>query len=188
MINLLPPERKQQIVEEHFFRLLIAGGIACAAALLASLLLLAAVLISITGKVQAQNLLLSSLQKDQTAQDTQEMRAIDGTLISLQRFYTATPRLLLLVEHLEQALPGDVELRALVYSPPTTVTERGVKKKVKARIELSGFASTRDAMLGFKQNLEEDMFFSSVAFPLSSYVARTDVLFSASMDIEAFAL
>ena len=182
MINLLPTKQKEELQLEEGFKLVLILGILVLLSLICLHLVLFSVKAYITGEVEAQRILLDQKEKEFNTPQTQALKknliSFNVTLSKLDSFYRDQFELTQTLEKISSTLPPDLYLTNLSLSP---VRE---KKEKKILTNLSGFASTRQSLLEFKDNLEQEGSFDNVSFSQASWVKPTDINFTVSFTVK----
>ena len=182
MINLLPPQYKAELKEEENWKLTLILSILFLIFLACSTLILFSIKISISGQAEAQKILLLQEEKkfkESQIQNLEEKITISNqALLKLNSFYQSQTNLTEILEKISETLPTSVYLTTLNFSPLTTKNEKYV-----AQISLSGFSPTREILLEFKKNLEQEELFEEIYFPPSNWVKPTDIDFSVNFKI-----
>ncbi len=168
MINLLPPQYKAELKEEESWKLVLILEILVLIFLICLALILFSVKIFISGQLEAQKILL--LQKEKKFEESQ-IQSLEGkiiisnqTLSKLNSFYQDQTNLTEILEKIFETY-----LTILNLDP--------------AQISLSGFSPTREILLEFKKNLEQEELLGEIYFPPSNWVKPTDIDFSVNFKI-----
>jgi len=173
MINLLPPQYKAELKEEENWKLTLILSILFLIFLICSALILFSIKISISGQAEAQKILLLQEEKkfeESQIQNLEEKITISNqALLKLNSFYQSQTNLTEILEKISETLPISVYLTTLNFNP--------------AQISLSGFSPTREILLEFKKNLEQEELFEEIYFPPSNWVKPTDIDFSVNFKI-----
>jgi len=173
MINLLPPQYKAELKEEENWKLTLILSILFLIFLACSTLILFSIKISISGQAEAQKILLLQEEKkfkESQIQNLEEKITISNqALLKLNSFYQSQTNLTEILEKISETLPTNVYLTTLNFNP--------------AQISLSGFSPTREILLEFKKNLEQEELFEEIYFPPSNWVKPTDIDFSVNFKI-----
>lgn len=173
MINLLPPQYKAELKEEENWKLTLILSILFLIFLVCSALILFSIKVSISGQAEAQKILL--LQEEKKFEESQiqnleeKITVSNQALLKLNSFYQSQTNLTEILEKISETLPTGVYLTILNFNP--------------AQISLSGFSPTREILLEFKQNLEQEELFGEIYFPPSNWVKPTDINFSVNFKI-----
>jgi Tfp pilus assembly protein PilN len=173
MINLLPPQYKEEFKQEESWKLILILEILVLIFLICLTLILFSVKIFISGQLEAQKILLLQEEKkfeESQIQNLEEKITISNQVLSkLDSFYQSQTNLTEILEKISEALPIKTYLTTLNFNL--------------AQISLSGFSPTREILLEFKKNLEQEELFEEIYFPPSNWVKSTDVDFSVNFKI-----
>lgn len=173
MINLLPPQYKAELKEEENWKLTLILSILFLIFLVCSALILFSIKISISGQAEAQKILLLQEEKkfeESQIQNLEEKITISNqTLLKLNSFYQSQTNSTEILEKISETLPIRTYLTTLNFNP--------------AQISLSGFSPTREILLEFKKNLEQEELFEEIYFPPSNWVKPTNIDFSVNFKI-----
>lgn len=177
MINILPQEEKQALRREYRMRFAVVVSVLLALTFLfASIMLVPPYLLSLSKDSLAENRLATwnSLNKDISILDTTEIITDTNTklgLLSLTR---------------QSKVVEDVFNKVLLYRTSGITfqqmlyTERSDEKRV---IEIHGIARDRFTLRAFKDALESSKSFSQVEIPLSTFLEKSNISFTASLVI-----
>jgi len=182
MINLLPPQGKEEVLQEKKYKLVLILGILVITFFLSLSLILFSIKIFISGEIAAQGILFEQKEKEfqnpqiQTLQEN--LIAFNLTLSKLNSFYQSQFNLTKLLEKISQILPREIRLINLSLVP-----ESKEKKEWQMICNLSGFSPTREILLEFKKNLENEQLFGEINFPPESWVKAEDINFTVSFKI-----
>lgn len=171
MINLLPLEYKKDFQREETFRLILILTI-CIGVFLSSVTLLSiAVRLYAQGKIQEERFRSTIPQGELEARKriVKDMTSANENFSALSKFYTNRASSLILFDHLQNDVPLLVSLNSFSFS--------GLS------MTLEGFAPTRDMLLEFRQNLQNDSLFEDVNFPLSNLAISENIHFSLQVKI-----
>jgi len=173
MINLLPPQQKEELLEEEKYNLVLTLGILFLIFLISLILILFSIKIFISGEIEAQKILFLGEEKkfkESQIQNLEEKINISNqTFSKLNLFYQNQLNLTGILEKISGTLPPGTYLTTLNFNL--------------AQISLSGFSSTREILLEFKKNLEQEKIFGEIYFPPSNWVKPTDIDFSVTLRI-----
>lgn len=183
MINLLPLQQKEELRQEENFRLILILGILILVFLIDLTFILFSIKIFITSEVQIQKILVSQKEKEfensqiQTLQE--KIIKTNQTLSALDSFYQKELNLTEILEKISKTLPLKTYLTNLSITPR-------LEEEQEWRIgcSLSGFSPTREILLEFKKNLEEEKGFSKINFPPSNWVTPENINFTVSFEIK----
>jgi len=182
MINLLPLKQKQELRLEESFKLAIVLGILSLLFLICLYLVLFSVKAYIMGEVEAQKILLVQKENEFNTPRTQAFKksliSFNLTLSKLDSFYQDQFDLTEALEQISGTLPSDVYLTSLSFNPTRD------KREKKILTNLSGFASTRQSLLDFRDSLEQETSFQDISFSQASWVKPTDINFTVSFIVK----
>jgi len=152
MINLLPPQFKKGIKKEANWRMFVILGLIFLFFLLSLFLILLSVKVYVSGQAESQEISLKT-ERDQFSdigmkQLEDEIRVINQEMFQLQAFYKEQFLFSDFLENLAEALPA--------ASYFTRVSFRYLSQEEGIRVNLSGFASNREALRQFRNNLEDN--------------------------------
>jgi len=180
MINLLPLPEKKILQEEKKLKLILISGILVLIFLICLILILFSIKIFISGQAEAQKILLSQEEenfKESQIQNLEEkILSSERALINLDSFYQSQPNLTEILGKISETLPPDIYLTTLNFAPL-------VSEHLTGQISFSGFSPTREILLEFKQNLEQEELFVEIYFPPSIWVKSADIDFSGNFKI-----
>jgi len=173
MKNLLPLQQKEEFLQEKNWKLILILEILVLIFLICLALILFSVKIFISGQLEAQKILLLQEEKkfeESQIQNLEEKITISNqALLKLNSFYQSQTNLTEILEKISETLPVSIYLTTLNFNP--------------AQISLSGFSPTREILLEFKKNLEQEELFEKIYFPPSNWVKPTDIDFSVNFKI-----
>lgn len=175
MINLLPPEEKANLSREENRRLLIILGFLFLVFSLSLFLILIAIKIYIYGTVQAQKV-INEIEKERTetvqAQDLfKKVSDTNIVLTKLDSFYYQQIHLTKAIEKINRLLPSGTYLNSFYYLEKTS------------KIVLVGFSPSREELLEFKDNLEQEKAFQKIDFPPGLLAKSSNIDFNISFKI-----
>jgi len=175
MINLLPPQQKNELVSEEKFRLSVIIGIVVISSLISLALILFALKFYFQGQLEFQNILLEQKisANPQIGELEKEIKNSNKIFSDLESFYKKEHSFTEVLGKISTTVPSGVNLNSLNVQPFED-------KQYKNKITLAGFAVTRNALLEFKKNLENDGMFGEISFPSSTWVEATDIAFTVS--------
>lgn len=177
MINLLPSEEKKNLIGEENWKLTIILGILILASLICFSLILFSIKIFISGEIGVQKTFLNLEEKEfkNSQIQTIEKKIIisNEKLSRLDYFYKNQVNLTEILEKISGTLPPETHLISLGFNPLVDSKE----EKYLAQISLSGFSSTREVLLRFKENLEKEEGFSEINFRPADWLEKTNINF-----------
>lgn len=182
MINLLPPQQKEEIREEEKLKMILIFGILLLSLSISFCLILSLVKISISTQIETKKISFNQEEKEFQGTKDQELeekiKSLNATLLKLDAFYGRQFDLTQTLEEISGLLPSDAYLTNLSFNP---IRDGG---KLRARIFLSGFAKSREILLSFRENLENDKNFSEIDFPPENWVKPADINFSVNFKVK----
>jgi Tfp pilus assembly protein PilN len=183
MINLLPTLNKEELKQEEQWKLVMILGILVLAVLICFSLILFSIEIFISGEVETQKILLNQKEKELENPKIQTLKenliTLNQTFSQLDSFYQNQFSLTEILEKISQTLPAGTYLTnlSIVHQPEK-------EGKGKMNCSLSGFASSREILLEFKENLEKEERFQEIYFPPANWVKPTDINFTVNFKIK----
>jgi len=182
MINLLPPQEKENIQEEKKLRMILNSGILFLAFLISFSLILLTIKIIISSQVEIQSIVLergeSEFQKSQIKEFQKIIDSSNKTIFQLNSFYQREFDFTSILEEISRTLPEKTHLTNIFFS--SQIDKDGEKV---LNCNLSGFSPTREILLQFKKNLENEDNFKEIYFPPSNWIAPNDINFSINFKI-----
>jgi len=182
MINLLSPQEKKNLKEEKKLKLVLVLGISFLAFLVSLSLILFAIRIIIFSQVEIQRSFLEQEERELQNPQIKELQEImddsNKKISKLKSFYQQQFDFTSILEEISKTLPPEIYLTNISLNYQT---EKDGKKFLTCN--LSGFSPTREILLQFKKNLENEATFKEVYFPPSNWMASTDINFSTNFKI-----
>lgn len=191
MINLLPPLEKQKLFLEKKKRMVIILWILVLFFLICLVLILLSVRSYLKTQVDSQKALLEEAETEFNQSEIQflqeKINVLNLSLTELSSFYQKKIYFSEIIEKISQTLPSKTYLTnlAIIFSPaelPSGKVSEGKLEKV--NISLSGFAPTRESLLNFKKNLDQESDFQEVYFPAANWVKSTDIDFYVTLQLK----
>lgn len=183
MINLLPSKEKINLREEENWKLTMIIGILILIFLISFSLILFSIKFFIEGEVEVQKILFNQREKEFQNPQMQSLQAnlisFNQTLFQLESFYQNQLKLTENLEKISKTLPLGIYLTNLSIKPQLK-NEGGWQ----LGCNLSGYSPTREVLLEFKKNLEEEERFQEVYFPPANWVQAKDINFTVSFVIK----
>ncbi len=181
MINLLPPEEKEHFLLERKKRIVIILWLLTSFFLICFILILFSIKVSLQSQVEIQKSILSEIEEKLKQNELQEIQekisSFNLTLEKLKSFYQKRISFAEILEKISEILPSDA------YFTDFSVVSSDTEEKPGIKIFLSGFISSRDSLLEFKNNLEKESNFKDVYFPPTNWVKSTNIEFYADFKI-----
>lgn len=188
MINLLPQKVKLELRQEQKFRLLSILLFSFTVALVCFALMLSVIKVYGVGALVVQESRIASLQErfSKGGSVLGDIEAFNETTSQVSRFFKSSRSISVILQSLEEILPAGLYLTAFDYDPPGVQAKGKGQELVElpARISVSGFASTREALFAFRESLEKHPRFSDLSFPASNWVLPQDIRFSFQVSIK----
>ena len=181
MINLLPPLYKAEFRQEQNFHLVVILGSLAVLFLISFSLLLAAIRIYLAGQIEVREVLVASQKQEMTRQEASraEIQKINSAVRNVSSFYKNEVPASEIFQQLSELLPQGVYVTSLSYNPAL----EGAVENVNAKIFLTGFAPTRDAVLKLQENLRSEEIFLNLYSPPTNWVTPVDVTFAFQFEI-----
>ena len=178
MINLLPPEEKKFLVREDYFKIILILGTVFLAVILSLILILLSVRIYISNQTYAEKIISEQERKMIKTAELQELQgkiiSANKTLSDLNSFYQNQIYFTGILERISEILPTGVYLTNISF----TSLGSGI-----LACNLSGFAPTREILLGFKNDLEKEKIFKEIFFPPANWVKSNNINFDITFKI-----
>ncbi len=175
MINLLPPSYKKDILQEKKLALVLTLEFIPFIFLISLVLILFS--IEIYTKSQGEAIKIMRAQEEKISEDLgilnfkKKIGSTSQKILSLESFYKNRVNSLEVLEKVFSTLPPEVSLSNLLW------------QKDAARINLSGFAPSREILFKLKNNLEGEKEFTEISFPPSNWVKPVEIDFQISFKI-----
>jgi hypothetical protein len=181
MINLLPQEEKKAFYQEQAEKLIVVLGIVVFVGLVCLLLILLSVRLYILGQTASQKFVLEEAQKTAQSPEFISFKNIisqyDGYLARAESFYKNQAYMSRVLD----ILFGVPRPQGLYF---TGVSLDAIQKdKDKVEIIVSGASDTRDNLILFKKNIEDEKMITNAYFPPESWVNSKDINFNITMEI-----
>jgi Tfp pilus assembly protein PilN len=182
MINLLPPLEKKKTLLESKRRLIIILWILLLFSIFCFILVLLSIKFYIQGQIDSQRIVFSTAEAEFEQSGAQslhkEINSVNLKLDKLNDFYQNKVYITEILEKISITLPQGLHLNDLSSSAFKINGEYGFK------ISLSGFASNREVLFDFKENLEKDKSFKEVYFPPINWVKPDDIDFAVTFKVK----
>ena len=181
MLNLLSTEEKKKVLNEYRLRLAVIVTLAVGVLVLASfeLLIPSYVLASLKYSNAQKNIVVLEEKYGSNAKEkelAEQVRNINMKVATLTDT-TADTRLLFsqIIANALKVKGDEIKITGFRYDASSA----------QERISVSGTARYRDSLAAFVDALKKDTTYSSVTFPISSYVKSEDISFSVILDRKA---
>ena len=180
MLNLLPQKEKEELIQEESFKLVLVLGILILIFLICLSLILFSIGISIGGQLAIEKALLSQKETEIShLRDLEkEIKNLNLTFSKLNSFYQKNPNFVKILEITSKTLPPGTYLTSFNFNLPAK------DKKYLGEVILNGYSPTREILLEFKKNLEQEELFQEVYFPPANWVEPTDINFTVNFKIK----
>lgn len=180
MINLLPQKEKQRLILKSREKLSIIWGIVISVALICLTLILLSIRFYILAETDYQKNILSQREKEVQTADFKNFNSIiqekNLILSQIDSFYKREI-------YFSKALKiiTDVSSSETLYLTGFSLNR---ENNGKIQASVSGVSDTRDDLLVFKKNVEEDKEIMSPYFSPESWVNSKNVQFSLTLEID----
>lgn len=180
MLNLLPQKEKEELIQEESFKLVLVLGILILIFLICLSLILFSIGISIGGQLAIEKALLSQKETEIShLRDLEkEIKNLNLTFSKLNSFYQKNPNFVKILEITSKTLLPGTYLTSFNFNPLAK------DKKYLGEVILNGYSPTREILLEFKKNLEQEELFQEVYFPPANWVEPTDINFTVNFKIK----
>ena len=174
MINLLPIQSKKELKQEETLKIIIILGIVILAILVCFCLILFIIKIHISGEITAQKIFIEQKEEEfkmsETSDLEKEVLLFNQSLLELDSFYKKQISPTKILEKISQILPSESYLTGFNFT--------------QQQVSLSGFSSTREILVAFKESLEKQEIFTEIYFPSSNWVKPSDIDFSLNFKLK----
>ena len=175
MINLLPLLEKEKTLLENKRRLIVILWILVLFFIFCFILVLLSIKFYIQGQVDSERIVVNTsvIEFEQSGAQSLHKRinSVNLKLDKLSDFYQNKVYITEILEKISITLPNGLYLNDLSFLAFRIDEESGF------RVSLSGFASNREVLFNFKENLEKDESFKEVYFPPINWVKPVDIDF-----------
>ena len=177
MLNLLPEEQREKIKKEYKIRrLVVASFFIFISLVIASVSLLPPYLIS-KEKLDESNKHLNTFSNSPIIKKSQDLSsetdAINGKIKSLS--VSNSVYIYDILNKILDKKTDQISIKNFVYLK---------KDNNNVSVTLSGLANSRESLIGFEKNLQNETYFSSVDFPVSNLAKDTNIDFSIQIGIK----
>ncbi len=178
MINLLPPQQKEELQQEENWKLVLILGVVILAFLISFVFILFSIKIFLSSQLEVQKIFLNQQKSQDPQLQKLEEEIINSNKIfsALNSFYQKEINLPEILEKIEKTLPATTTLTSFNF-------DHFSKEGYVAQISLSGYSPTREVLLEFKKNLENQKSFKEIYFQPEDWVTPTDINFSVNFKI-----
>lgn len=176
MINILPQREKEILQAEEKKKIFLILEIFGFVFLLYLILILVSMNIYISGQVEAVRIVLEQEQGEFESSEvkdfSEKIGSANTTFSNLNSFYQNQIKITEILGEISEILPEGVHLNSLSYQKNTF------------RINIFGFSNNREALLEFKENLEDKENFEEIFFPPSCWIKPSDISFNSNFKIK----
>jgi len=180
MINLLPPEEKAIIQWERKKRLVIILLFLISVLIVSFVLFLLTIRFYLEGVLSSQIVILNEEERRSKQTEIQnlkqEIKEFNHQLVRLESFYKEKFYFSEILEEISELLPEGS------YLTNISIT-KGKSKENVLDVSLSGFASSREDLLVFRENLRQQKNIKNISFPPSNWVNPVNINFLATFEI-----
>ena len=179
MINLLPSQEKEKLAWEEQWKVILILALFFLFFLFCLSLILFSINIFISTQEEIQEIFLIEQEglKTTSIQEMEEKLIVSNSLfLEVDSFYQKQIDLTKILEKISQSIVSETFLTDFDFNISSKQGQNN------ARISLSGFSTSRNALLEFKQNLENQGF-GNVDFPASNWLKPSDINFKAFIEI-----
>lgn len=180
MINLLPPEEKAKLIFEKKKKLTLILGVSVIIPLLCFILILLSIRFYILGEINAQETNLEQARKEYQTDEFLNFKDImgknDKIMTKLEKLYKQ-----------DMPLSEVLTMVSAISRPPNlylTNVVVAITKEQKIKVTVSGFAPTREDLLTFQKNINENKRIQNGWFSPESWVNPKDVKFNATFEVK----
>jgi len=179
MINLLPTTEKDNLINGRRERLVLIWGIIISVSLACMVLILFSLKFYILSQVDEQRNALAQVRQDAKIIDSDNLlstiKAYNITLRQVDSFYKNE---LFLGKVLEDI--GDVS-----NYPNLSLTSIVLARNNNLiTVSISGISQTRETLLLYKKDIENNKFIKNIAFPPENWISQKNINFSLSYSID----
>lgn len=179
MINLLPPKERQKLVLKKQERLVLVLGIIIEVSLFCFILMLLAIKFYILSESDYQTI---SFDQEAESSKTPEFIKLSE---DIQKYNNLLGQIDLFYD--QEIYFGDVFDTIFSVQKPESIyfTNFSFNRQAdgNVKVDISGTGDTRDNLLIFKKNLEEDIRIINPSFSADSWINSKNVKFSLSLEI-----
>jgi hypothetical protein len=181
MINLLLLEEKQKLASEKKQKLVTVWGVVILFSLVCLTLILLSLKFYVLAEYSYQKDILEQSQKQNQTPDfinfSEIIKKYNATLSQIDSFYKKELYLYKALEVISR-IPSPAGLYVINIS--LIKDDSG-----KIQVSMSGLSNTRDDLLAFKKNIEDDKEIKKSYFPPENWVTQKNVNFSLTFEIDA---
>ncbi len=180
MANLLPQSFREDITSEYRLRLATTGMAILAVVLLGTTALLAPSFILTESRLEQKQATLDSLSAAASGTSTEQSQEIIAA---------TNEKLSVIAEETEKLQPTDM-VSLITQAKPVGVSVRSISvqeaetENATQSVSISGIARTRDALLTFEDNLNNQAQIQQVDLPIETLAARQNAQFSLTITVK----
>ena len=193
MINLLPPKEKEKLLFEKNKKLTIVLGNIIIISLVCLILILFSLNLYILGDVNYQRIILDNTKKKYQTQDfllfQNLIKKYNASLVQVDNFYKEEiyfSDILKTISEIER--PKGVYLTSLTINKVkeknlgVSATSKSLASG-KIKVTIFGISDTRDNLLAFKENIENNKEITNIYFPPNSWIKPSNINFNLTFEI-----
>jgi len=173
MINLLPPEQIKELKEEENLKVLLNIFLLVLFFFLFLFLILLSIRVYLSGKLEAQKILLEKEEKILDLEKENEIKNYNEILSKIEKFYQKKVFLFPKAENFFEKIPQSIYLREL---------ETKIDKKGEISFFVSGFSKNRESLLNLIKILKEN--YQEVSFSPEILLKESEIDFSITFKIK----
>lgn len=186
MINLLPKEDKRTLLVERNKKITVILCFLLSFFIVCLILILFSIKIYVNGQIDTKKIFLAESEKQLLQSEAQELedkiKTANESFKKLNSFYSKSQYFSEVLQKISDIFPSsfyatNISMRlnvSEVNEDPNNLGSVLITKR-NVLVNLSGFASTREELLIFKENLEKS--FEDVLFPPSNWVDKKNINF-----------
>ncbi len=183
MINLLPPKEKEYLLREKKKRIILVFWFLLGFFIICLIFLLLLFNVYFYYQIKEEQKKIDFQDRD--GQESivsleNKIKLMNESLKKLNSFYQQKVYFNQVLEDFAEVIPEGVFVRSISLSSINKEgNKRGNDQKEKGKLEISvsGFASDRDKLFNFRENLQKSECFKDIYFPPSNWVKPRDINF-----------
>lgn len=180
MINLLPPSEQKELLVRKNEKLAIVLGSTFSISMVCLILVLFSLRFYILGEVVSQSIILDNIQKKYQTPNFLSLKGFiqkyNSALIKVDSFYKKEI-------YFSDALKTISNIQKPKGLYLTNVSVSKIKEDNKMVVAISGVSDTRNNLLIFKNNLEDEKKIKNIHFPPDYWTKPVDVNFNLTFEI-----
>jgi len=191
MINLLPKEDKKTLLVERNKKITVILCFLLLFFIVCLILILFSIKIYVNGQINTKKIFLAESEKQLFQSETQELenkiKMANDSFKKLDDFYNRSIYFSEILQKISSIFPStfyatnvSIRISAEEIKENFENPKSAVRVERKVLVNISGFASTREELLVFKENLEKS--FENVVFPPSNWVDKKNINFYVTFD------